>query len=427
MPSPSGAERGVPPTDARARFLAAESLGDLRRAVRDWLEAELPAAWVAAVHAGEQERLRAARAGLDEARWWAAMAACGLAVPTWPVAYGGLGMGAEQAGTIGAALRDYKTPRSRNPIGLNMVAPALLRWGSEEQRHRYLPGIASQQQIWCQLFSEPGAGSDLASLATRAERRGDGWVVSGQKVWTSLGHLASMGLLLARTDPEVPKHAGISVFCVPMSSPGVTVRPLRQITGDAEFNEVFLDEVEVPDGDRLGGLGEGWSIARRVLAHERVSDSGAGVLPGVIAGRSVAELIRRYGESVDPQSRHRLARAWIDEEALRLTIERSRQARAGDGTARVDGAVTKMLRTAHSQALQDLALDLDGTDAVAWADDDRWRANTAWSYLRVQARSIAGGTSQITRNVIGERVLGLPREPSADRDVPWNRVRRSGP
>ncbi|GAA1022777.1 acyl-CoA dehydrogenase [Acrocarpospora pleiomorpha] len=405
------------------------SLEELRTWLTEWLRERLPQGWEEAIASSDSGELKVLREQLDEPAWWTAMAEAGLVAPSWPREYGGLGLGPEHVGVIANTLRRFKTPRARNPIGLNMVAPALLRWGSEQQRRELLPRIADQTQIWCQLFSEPGAGSDLASLSTRAVRDGDSWVVHGQKVWTSLGHVATRGILLARTDPDVPKHDGISVFLVDMTAPGVEIRPLRQITGDAEFNEVFLDGVVVSDFDRLGALGEGWGITRTILTHERSSDSGAGVQPGVIAGRSVEEVLRRAARATDRDLRARAVQAWIAGESLRLTIERSREARrAGRGggvTGAVDGTVTKLMSTAHSQALQALAVDLEDLAGIAWEPDDDWHAKTAWSYLRVQAKTIAGGTLDITKSLCGERVLGLPREPSAESCRPWRDVRRS--
>ena len=236
--------------------------------VEEWLRANLPADWVDAIDRDDAASLRDARACLNVKDWWERLGDAGWYISLWPVDYGGLGLDSHRAGVVNNALRRYKVPRSDNPLG-NNVSQALLRWGSDEQRRRYLPGIAHQREIWVQLFSEPGAGSDLAGLSTRAIRDGDRWVVDGQKVWSSWAHDANFGILLARTDPDLPKHQGLTIFVVDMEKPGVTVRPLRQMTGEAFFNEVFLDEVEVRDDMRIGDLGQGWRIASSLLSYER--------------------------------------------------------------------------------------------------------------------------------------------------------------
>jgi alkylation response protein AidB-like acyl-CoA dehydrogenase len=311
-------------------------------------------------------------------------------------------------------------------VGVDLAGPAILRWGTEEQKQRFLRPIARHQEIWCQLFSEPGAGSDLAGLETRAVRDGDAWVVTGQKLWTSLGDVASFGLLLARTDPDVPKHEGITVFLMPMHAEGVTVRPLRQLTGDAEFTEVFLDATHVDDRLRLGEVNDGWRVTRSVLMNERQAVSGSGAaLPGTVTGRSVVSLIRRHAPVADPVLRQRLVQAYIEDRLVSLTNQRAAvRRRAGQPTG-PEASITKLFFSEHTQRLQNLAVDLEGTAAQAWSDDDRWLRNTAWSFLRVRSKTIAGGTSEVQRNILGERVLGLPKEPELDRSLPWSEVRRS--
>jgi alkylation response protein AidB-like acyl-CoA dehydrogenase len=276
------------------------------------------------------------------------------------------------------------------------------------------------------LFSEPGAGSDLAGLATRAVRDGDTWSVRGQKVWTSLGHIASFGLLLARTDPDAPKHRGITAFIMPMKQPGVEVRPLRQITGDAEFCEVFFDDAQVDDALRIGPVDEGWRVAISILMNERSAGSGSGAaLPGTVAGRSVVALIRRHAPVGDPMLRQRLAQVYIEDRLVTLTNQRAADRRRAGQPPGPEGSVTKLFFSEHTQRLQNLAVDLEGPAVQAWPEGDRWLQNTAWSLMRVRAKTIAGGTSEVQRNVLGERMLGLPKEPDVDRTVPWSEIPRS--
>jgi alkylation response protein AidB-like acyl-CoA dehydrogenase len=403
--------------------------GDLDAVVADverFLRAELPADWVDAIDRGDAEALVDAREQLDLEQWWLHLADAGFVTPTWPVEHGGLGVPPRVASAIARTLSRYKVPRFTNPIGVDLVGPALLHWGTDEQKERFLRPIARHQEIWCQLFSEPGAGSDLAGLATRAVRDGASWVVNGQKVWTSLGDRAAFGILLARTEPDVPKHQGITVFLMPMQQSGVTVRPLRQLTGDAEFTEVFFDDARVDDALRLGPVNEGWRVTQSVLMNERQSVSGSGAaLPGTVTGRSVVGLIRRHAPVNDPVLRQRLAQAYIEDRLVSLTNQRAAAKRRAGQPLGAEGSITKLFFSEHTQRLQALAVDLEGTGGQAWADGDRWPQNTVWSFLRVRSKTIAGGTSEVQRNILGERVLGLPKEPELDRAIPWSEVRRS--
>ena len=261
---------------------------ELAAEVDAFLRVTLPPEWVAAIDAGDLDALSRIRREADADEIWRQVAAQGYVVPTWPEEYGGLGLEPKQGAAIAKGLGRFRLPRFNNPVGVDLVGPAILAWGTDEQKERFLPRIARYEDIWCQLFSEPGSGSDLAGLACRAVRDGDTWVVRGQKVWTSLGDIAAHGILLARTDPDAPKHRGITAFLLPMDAPGVTVRPLRQLTGDAEFCEVFLDDVEVDDALRLGPEGDGWRVAISVLMNERQSfPAGDSALPGTVTGRSV--------------------------------------------------------------------------------------------------------------------------------------------
>jgi alkylation response protein AidB-like acyl-CoA dehydrogenase len=396
---------------------------ELRADITAWLRSNLPPAWIEAIDEGDSAKLAEARRSLDVADWWERLGASGWFFSTWPVEYGGHGFDAEQAAVVSDVLRTYKVPRSDNPLGKN-VAHALLRWGTEEQRQRFLEPILKQREIWVQLFSEPGAGSDLASLSTRAVRDGDTWVVNGQKVWSSFAQEAQWGFLLARTDPDVPKHQGISVFFLDMQTPGVTVRPLKQMTGEAFFNEVFFDDVVIPDHMRFGELGQGWSLASSLLSFERNAGVGSAA-PGTNVGRTVDALLRRYGPIHDPSMRQRLARAYTNERIIRLTrmrIESRRQVGRPPGH---EASILKLFGTLSAQALQNLSLDLEGMNAIGRDPDDQWATSTVYGFLRIRSATISGGTAEMQRNILGEKVLGLPREPAVDRDVPWSEIRRS--
>jgi alkylation response protein AidB-like acyl-CoA dehydrogenase len=300
-------------------------------------------------------------------------------------------------------------------MGIGMVAPTLHAHGTPEQR-RHLRPIFTAEEIWCQLFSEPGAGSDVATLSTRAVRDGDEWVIDGQKVWTSLAHAASYGLLLARTDPDVPKHAGITAFIVDMHAPGVEVRPLRQITGDAHFNEVYFTSARVADADRIGGVGEGWRVAVTTLMNERVS------IGGVVQPRGsgpIATAVAAWKETVSPDAarRDQLMKLWTEAEVYRLGNMRAQQLREA-GTPGPEGSVLKLGNALLGQKIASFTVDLRGPAGLL----DDGVAGVAYGFLGSQASTIAGGTSEVMRNILGERVLGLPGEPRADKDVPWSQI-----
>ena len=334
-----------------------------------FLRAELPRDWVAAVDAGDPDALAAAREQLDVDEWFVKLADAGYVSPTWPVEYGGRGLPHGAAGAINRTLGTYRVPRFTNPVGVDLAGPALLRWGSEEHKQRYLRPIARHQEIWCQLFSEPGSGSDLAGLSTRAVRDGDVWRVNGQKVWTSLGHLASFGMLLARTDPSVPKHQGITAFIMPMHKPGVTVRPLKHMGGDVEFTEVFFDDAEVDDSLRLGEVGDGWKFAVSVLGNERQAVSGpSAALPGTTTGRSIDGLIRRHAPITDPVVRQRLIRLWIEDKVISLTGRRATDRRRAGQPPGPEGSIMKLAFSEHTKRLQELACDLEGPGGQAYED-----------------------------------------------------------
>jgi alkylation response protein AidB-like acyl-CoA dehydrogenase len=380
-------------------------------AVRDWIEAEVPAAWRDA--AGAATPLREVRTFAEYEAWYPTFAASGLVVPTWPSAYGGLDLQPAVARRVEALLGPLGLGRL-NPLGLNLCAPALFAHGTEEQRLRYLPRIVDNTEKWCQLFSEPGAGSDLASLATRAERDGDDWRLTGQKVWTTWAHVSDWAVCLARTDPDAPKRDGITYFLVDIHATGVEVRPLRHITGEVDFNQVFLDGVRVPDAQRVGAEGEGWRVANATLSGERqmVSGSGSGGVDR-IGGGSADGLLQPH--VTDPVLRDRVVRLWAEEQIRGWTNHRIR---GGPLTS-----IGKVHQGDLNQRIQLAAVDLLGAHAAAWegAHLDR----TVKGMLRSRANTIEGGTTEVNKNVIGERVLGLPREPDPYKRAAWKGIPRS--
>ncbi|HEY2488742.1 MAG TPA: acyl-CoA dehydrogenase family protein [Streptosporangiaceae bacterium] len=358
----------------------------------------------------------------------------GLAWVHYPPGLGGLGaprpLQAIADAELAAAGAPDNNPR-RIGIGLGMAAPTILAFGTPEQQHRWLRPLWTGEQVWCQLFSEPGAGSDLAGLATRAERAGDGWRVSGQKVWTSMAHQARWAILVARTDPDVPKHAGLSYFALDMTAPGVEVRPLRQLTGEAEFNEVFLADAPIPDTDRIGAVGEGWRVATATLMNERVA-IGGGTLPreGGMIGGAVATW-RDHPELRTPGLHDRLLRLWLDAEVARIAGARLRQQLTA-GQPGPEGSAAKLVFARLNQEISALEVELAGGEGLRYDDWTMRRPEAAnfygrgpgYRYLRAKGNSIEGGTSEILRNIIAERVLGLPPEIRVDKDVPWKDLPR---
>jgi alkylation response protein AidB-like acyl-CoA dehydrogenase len=349
-------------------------------------------------------------------RYLRALAGSGLAVPIWPSEYGGLGASAPDTAVVRGELAAFDVP-DLYPylVGLELVGPTLLAHGAPEQCARWLPKVATGEEIWCQLFSEPGAGSDLAGLSARAEQHGDEWRVRGQKVWTSRGAYSQWGLLLARHDPSVRKHEGITAFGLDMRAPGVTVRPLRQMNGDAHFSEVFIDDALVPDRDRIGAVGEGWRVALTCLSYERgaVAGSGSG---GLLDVERLIELARTRGVAGEPTVRDALARLLIDTRVMAYTARRARDT-ARAGRPGPEGSGMKLRGGKMFRDYTDLALRILGLEAVC---DPNGELQTL--FLTAPSLSIRGGTDEIQRNIVGERVLGLPSEPRVDRDRPFDEL-----
>ncbi len=359
----------------------------------------------------------------------------GLAWVHYPPGLGGLGaaraLQAVADSEFAAAGAPDNSP-AKNVIGLGMAAPTILAFGNDAQRGRWLRPLWTGEDIWCQLFSEPGAGSDLASLATRAVRDpGGDWIVSGQKVWTSLAHYAHWAILVARTDPGVPKHQGLSYFACDMTAPGVDVRPLRQLTGEAEFNEVFLTDVRIPDTDRIGAVGEGWKVATGTLMNERVAIGGTSMPRegGMISG--AARAWRDHPEQRTPGLHDRMLRLWAEAEIARLAGLRLRQQLAA-GQPGPEGSAAKIVFARLNQEISGFEVELAGGDGLRYDDytmrrpehGDFYGRGPGYRYLRAKGNSIEGGTSEILRNIVAERVLGLPPEPRVDKDVPWKDLPR---
>jgi len=393
-----------------------------RREARDFLERA----------AGPFAHARPARGGLfsaeidtaeeiEEAREWQRyLAEHGWGAPSWAVEYGGRGATAEESAIWAEELARHPFPSTAVfTIGLGMAGPTIILVGDPEHKERYLRRILRADDIWCQLFSEPEAGSDLAGVRTRATRDGDHYVVTGQKIWSSGAHYSDLAIMLARTDPTVPKHRGLSYFIVDMHSPGIEVRPLRQMTGATNFNIVFLDQVRVPSENRLMREGDGWKVAMVTLAHERtvVSSPVSAQLSGGGDLRSLLE----HARDAPAEAQSRFVRAWIDGMILQWTAadNLSRMAAGEDIGSRA--AMTKLLQSAHATEVADLAMDLLGAQPLAEGSEDvadAWRA----AFLGAPAMHIAGGTDEVLRNQIGERMLGLPPDVRVDKDVPFNEL-----
>jgi alkylation response protein AidB-like acyl-CoA dehydrogenase len=358
----------------------------------------------------------------------------GLAWVHYPDGHGGLGIDQALQLDVDRLFRQAGAPDNNpgaNGIGLGMAAPTIMAFGTSEQKQRFLRPLWTGEEVWCQLFSEPGAGSDLAALATRAVRDGDTWVVNGQKVWTSGAHLARFAILVARTDPDLPKHRGMTYFLCDMSDPGVDVRPLRQITGEAEFNEVFLADVRIRDDHRLGEVGQGWAVANATLNNERMAIGGRDALREAGMVGVVAETWRGRPDLRTPDLHDRLLGLWVEAEVARLLGTRLRQ-KLAQGQPGPEGSAMKLTFARLNQQLSGLELELLGEEGLRYSDwtmvrpeqVDLTGRDAGYRYLRAKGNSIEGGTSEILRNIVAERVLGLPGEHRVDKDVPWKDTAR---
>ena len=396
-------------------------------AVIDELEADLArilsGEWLELAGARKWEDLRRLQVAIGSQSIVRELGVLGWIAPHWPAEHGGRGLSDGVAVAVISRLDELAVPRIPRGTGFVLAAPAIRQFSSEETKCRFLPKIVTGEEMWAQLFSEPGAGSDLASLACRAVRDGDEWVVSGQKVWTTLGHEAGIGMLLARTNPDAPKNKGITYFAVDLHAPGVEMRPLVQMTGEHEFNEVFLTDVRIPDSWRISPVDEGWAASNASLAAERITlsgqKSGGPQKRSILGGKTIDEVMALARErTLTAVQRDRLVDAWMAAKVLGLTVGRVK------GAA---GSITKVMKAKSNQELQCLALDILGADVTAWGATDHGveMAKYVREFLRTRANSIEGGTSEIQRNIIGERVLGLPRESDAWLGSPWKDVPRN--
>tara|TARA_B100000902_G_scaffold4893_1_gene6252 strand:+ start:5392 stop:6609 length:1218 start_codon:yes stop_codon:yes gene_type:complete len=386
-----------------------------------------------------QELIDFRKESQDLKEFWGKQFDLGLAWVQFPEGSGGLGLNPKYQLLVTERLRKEgisQQNRIANILGIGMGAPTIVEYGTPEQIEKYLRPMFTAEEIWCQLFSEPGSGSDLASLSTRAIDDGDGYIVNGQKVWTTLGHLAKWGLLVTRTDPDAPKHRGLTFFIVDMESPGVEVRPLRQITGEAEFNEVYFTDTKIPKQNILGGLGEGWRVSLATLMNERVAIGGNVRERGSGAPGHLVQ-IWKDKELSDPVQKDKLMELWIQQEAVRLTNIRASELRE-KGTPGPEGSTSKLYEAEINKASYEFGMELLGNDGLLFPrgytltqpelnfDNDTFGfTDTQSLFLRSRANSIEGGTSEIMRNIIAERVLGLPGEQKLDKDKPWKDIPRS--
>ena len=358
----------------------------------------------------------------------------GLAWVNFDEGFGGRGLNPKMQRLINERLRAAKAPSPmyRNPIGYGMCGPTVAVWGSDDQKRRYLRPLFTGEEVWCQLFSEPGSGSDFAGLSSSGVRDGDEWICNGQKVWTTLAHLARWGLLVVRTDPQAVKHAGLTAFVVDMQAPTVEVRPLRQLTGEAEFNEVFFSDTRIPDSERLGEPGDGWRVSLTTLMNERVSIGGT--IPQKGSG-TIATLIdvwnERPADQRDASTRDEVMKLWSRAEVLRLTNLRANQMRKM-GDPGPEGSIGKMASADLNKDIYAKVVDMLGADGMLYGSYAMVAPETAMdadtlqkAFLRSRANSIEGGTTEVMKNILGERVLGLPGDVRVDRDVPWVDVPRS--
>jgi alkylation response protein AidB-like acyl-CoA dehydrogenase len=364
-----------------------------RDELRSWLDANHPGREPEGDDAGFAFR-RGWQRKLHDAGW---------AGVSWPTEYGGRGATLVEQAIYNEEFVRAQAPSAANVLGLAMGGPTVIAHGTDEQKRRYLEPILSAEEIWCQGFSEPGSGSDLASVKTKAVRDGDEWVVTGQKVWTTLAHHAKWCMLVARTDPDAPKHQGLTYFLMDMEQEAVQVRPLRQITGEAEFNELFMEEARISDANIIGGEGNGWAVAITTLMHERATLAFGLQVSVKLALRQLMEEAKASGAAADPQVRDRLAQLYIESEVLRLNAYRGLSAIMRNGVPGPEGSLGKWQWAEVNQALTELAMDVRGPRAVL--QDDTW----TYRFLRARANSIEGGTTEILKNIVAERVLGLPR------------------
>jgi alkylation response protein AidB-like acyl-CoA dehydrogenase len=377
------------------------TLSPQEEAFRDELRA-----WLEDNHPGEEPE--GDEAAFEFRRdWQRKLYEAGWAGVSWPKEYGGRGATLVEQAIFSEEMVRAKAPQTANVLGLVMGGPVVINHGTDEQKERYLRPILSAEEIWCQGFSEPDSGSDLASLKTKAVKSNGEWVVTGQKVWTSFAHHAKWCMLIARTDPDAPKHKGLTYFLMDMEQDGVQIRPLVQITGEPDFNEIFMEEARIPDENVVGGAGNGWTVAITTLMHERAGLGAGSAIAVKIALGQLMELVRERGVDDDPLVRQRLAQLYIESEVLRLTAYRGLTKQMQQGVPGPEGSLPKWQWSELNQALTETSMDVRGADApLSGSGSD---ADWTYRFLRARANSIEGGTTEILKNIVAERVLGLPK------------------
>ncbi|NKB98446.1 MAG: acyl-CoA dehydrogenase [Pseudomonadales bacterium] len=388
-----------------------------REEARTWLEANVPTA----------DEL-AGMDGMQRAKFWQKRKAdAGWACIRWPKEYGGRDATAIENVILGQEEAKVDAPETGVfGIGQGMAAPTMMTWATEEQKQRFVPRLATGEDVWCQLFSEPAGGSDLAALRTKADRDGDDWVVNGQKIWTSGAHYSDWAILVVRTDPDVAKHKGLSYFFLDMNSPGIEVKPIRQISGEANFNEVYFTDVRIPDSQRLGDVGQGWQVALTTLMNERASigAGGGGTKFGTV--KELAESVQIDGRPAieDSHVRAKLATWYVEEAGLKYTIYRTLSALSKGAVPGPENSIGKYVAGKKTQDMASFAIDLLEQEGIIRDRDQDARFSTLFqdTYMSIPGLRIAGGTDEIMANIIAERVLGLPQEPRMDKGIPFTEV-----
>ena len=390
-----------------------------RQEAADWLKANAPS----------KQDLE----GMDEierAKFWQKKKYdAGWACITWNKEFGGRGATAIQSVIWNQEESKYDVPQGVFQIGQGMAAPTLMTWGQPEHHERYLPKLASGEEIWCQLFSEPAGGSDLAALRTKAEKEGDDWIINGQKIWTSGAHYSDYGILVVRTDPNVAKHKGLSYFFLDMKSPGVEIKPIKQLTGGAGFNEVYFTDVRIPDSQRLGEVGQGWQVALTTLMNERAAIGGGGGGVNVDLAYKIASEVMIDGKTATQDSavRAKLANWYVQESGLKFTGYRSMTALSKGTTPGPENSIGKLVGAPKNQEMASFCMDLMEMNGAIWDEELSKEAGLVqMSYMGSPGLRIAGGTDEIMANIIAERVLGLPQEPRMDKGMPFTDVPTGG-
>ena len=390
-----------------------------RQEAADWLKANAPS----------KQDLE----GMDEieaAKFWQKKKYdAGWACITWNKEFGGRGATPIQSVIWNQEESKYDVPQGVFQIGQGMAAPTLMTWGQPEHHERYLPKLASGEEIWCQLFSEPAGGSDLAALRTKAEKEGDDWIINGQKIWTSGAHYSDYGILVVRTDPNVAKHKGLSYFFLDMKSPGVEIKPIKQLTGGAGFNEVYFTDVRIPDSQRLGEVGQGWQVALTTLMNERAAIGGGGGGVNVDLAYKIASEVMIDGKTATQDSavRAKLANWYVQESGLKFTGYRSMTALSKGTTPGPENSIGKLVGAPKNQEMASFCMDLMEMNGAIWDEELSKEAGLVqMSYMGSPGLRIAGGTDEIMANIIAERVLGLPQEPRMDKGMPFTDVPTGG-